>query len=192
MKEIAWVLTAFLCGALPLSLWLGKLALGVDIRHYGDGNPGAANVWRAGGKWWGFLAILLDAFKGLVPVALAHFGAGLEGWPLVFVCLGPIYGHAFSPFLGFHGGKSLSVTFGVWAGLTLYEVPMVLGLSFAFWIWVLKVEGWAILAGMLTLLAYLAFSRADWTWWAVWAGSLLVFLYRHWTDFKRRPKLIQH
>ena len=108
-----WFLVAFVFGALPLSVWLGRFALGVDIRKYGDGNPGAANVWRAGGKWWGLLAILLDGFKGLIPVAIANFAIGIEGWWLTAIALAPILGHTYSPFLNFRGGKALSTTFGV-------------------------------------------------------------------------------
>jgi glycerol-3-phosphate acyltransferase PlsY len=185
---LLWIAFAFLCGALPLSFWLGKLALGVDIRTYGDGNPGGANVWRAGGKWWGLLAILLDALKGLIPVALANFGAGVSGWPLVAVTLAPILGHAYTPFLGFNGGKALSVTFGVWTGLTLWQGPVVLGLAFAFWLLTLKVEGWAILLGMLTFLAYLLLTQAPWVWLAVWVGSFLLFMLKHRADFRRRPQ----
>lgn len=33
------------------SVWIALVFLGVDIRRFGDGNPGAGNVWRAGGGW---------------------------------------------------------------------------------------------------------------------------------------------
>jgi len=185
MTDLTWFIISFLSGSLPLSFWLGKIALHIDIRQYGDGNPGANNVWRAGGKWWGLLAILLDGFKGLIPVAIANFVVGVQGWALAAVALAPILGHAYSPFLGFKGGKALAVTFGVWTGLTSYEVPLVLGLAFAFWLWLLTVEGWAILFGMLTLLAYLLLFNPNSVWLAVWLGSLIVFLVKHRTDFRR-------
>ncbi len=188
---LLWVAFAFFCGALPLSYWLGRIFLHVDIRQYGDGNPGAANVWRAGGKWWGLLAIFLDAFKGLIPVALANFSTGLTGWALVATALAPILGHAYTPFLRFNGGKALSVTFGVWTGLTLWQAPVVLGLAFAVWLKLLVVEGWAILAGMLTLLVFFVLTQAPPDWLAVWAGSLLLFLWKHRTDFRRPPNLRQ-
>jgi glycerol-3-phosphate acyltransferase PlsY len=172
-----------------MSYWLGKVFLHVDIRQYGDGNPGAANVWRAGGKWWGLLAIFLDAFKGLVPVALANFWAGLTGWGLAATALAPILGHAYTPFLRFNGGKALSVTFGVWTGLTLWQGPVVLGLAFAVWLKVLVVEGWAILAGMLTLLVFFLITQAPTTWLAVWVGSFLLFMWKHRSDFRRPPDL---
>ena len=92
VTNLLWIAFAYLCGALPLSYWLGKVFLHVDIRQYGDGNPGGANVWKAGGKWWGLTAIIMDGFKGLIPVALANFQGGVTGWALVAVCLAPILG----------------------------------------------------------------------------------------------------
>jgi len=189
MTDLLWIALAFVCGSLPLSLWLGKVALHVDIREYGDGNPGAANVWRAGGRWWGLLAILLDAFKGAIPVGIAAYVAGVQGWALVAVGLAPILGHAYSPFLRFQGGKALSVTFGVWTGLTLWQAPVVLGIAFAIWLKILVVEGWAVLFGMLTLLVFFLATGAPWEWFGVWVGSFAIFLWKHRADYRRRPPL---
>jgi glycerol-3-phosphate acyltransferase PlsY len=64
--------SAFWLGACPFSVWIGRWVLGKDIRDYGDGNPGAANVFRAGGRKSGCLAVILDTTKGVPFVALAH------------------------------------------------------------------------------------------------------------------------
>lgn len=184
-----WILISFVMGSLPLSLWLGKLALHTDVRQYGDGNPGGANVWRAGGKGLGLLAILLDFLKGAIPVGLANFTVGVDGWQLVAVALAPILGHAYSPFLRFRGGKALSVTFGIWCGLTLWVVPSVLGVAFALWLAVLVVPGWAVLVGELTLLVFLVLTRAPVLWLAVWFGSTALLLWKHRDDLKQGPQL---
>jgi len=184
-----WFLFAFICGALPLSVWLGRIALGVDIRHYGDGNPGAANVWRAGGKWWGLLAILLDGFKGLIPVAISNFAIGIEGWWLTAIALAPILGHTFSPFLNFKGGKALSTTFGVWCGLTLWFGPTILGISFAIGLAILVIPGWAVLFGMLSLLVALLLTGADQFLLGVWLGNLLILMWKHLDDMRQLPKI---
>ena len=159
MKELIWIALAFLCGSLPLSVWLGRLVLGINIRQFGDGNPGAANVWRAGGARWGFTAVLLDFLKGAIPVALANFVFGVEGPAMAAVAIAPIAGHAFSPFLGFHGGKALAVTFGIWAGLTVWIVPAILGVFFGIYLALLKPEGWAVMAGIFSLLVVLLIIR---------------------------------
>ena len=187
--DFLWILFSFWAGALPLSVWLGRLALGVDIRDYGDGNPGAANVWRAGGAGWGWLAILLDFFKGAVPVGLANFVFDVDGGWLTAVALAPILGHAFSPFLRFRGGKALAVTFGIWSGLSLWLVPMVLGLLFALWFYLLKPEGWAVIVGSACLLIVLLFLPASSVWLAVWLGMALIFIWTHRAELAQRPQL---
>lgn len=184
-----WILFAFLMGALPLSVWLGRLALGLDIRQYGDGNPGAANVWRAGGPRWGLLAGLLDFLKGLLPVGLANYAFGLEGLLLATVAVAPILGHAFSPFLRFNGGKALAVSFGIWAGLTLWLVPVILGLLFGLFLAILKPEGWAVLAGSLSLLPILLLLEANVVWLVVWAGMALILAWTHREELSRPPRL---
>jgi len=188
-NPFAWFVISFMFGALPLSVWLGKVALGVDIRNYGDGNPGAANVWRAGGKWWGLLAILLDGFKGLIPVAVVNFAIGIEGWWLTAIALAPVIGHTYSPFLNFKGGKALSTTFGVWCGLTLWLGPTVLGLSFAIGLAVLVTPGWAVLFGLLCLLLSLVVVGADQYLMGVWAGNFLILMWKHKEDIRKGPQI---
>lgn len=192
MSELLWVIIAYLLGSLPLSLWLGKVALGVDIRTVGDGNPGASNVWRAGGAGWGLLAVLLDFSKGAIPVAIANFGFGWDGWALVAVALAPMLGHAFSPFLHFRGGKALAVSFGVWMGLSLWLVPMMLGAFFALWLLIVNEEGWAVLAGSLSLLPALLFMDADWTWLVVWVGMTAIFIWTHRRELRQSPSRRRH
>ncbi len=40
-------LGAFWLGACPFSVWIGRWLLHRDVREYGNGNPGAANVFLA-------------------------------------------------------------------------------------------------------------------------------------------------
>jgi len=182
-----WILFCYSCGSLPMSLWVGKLALGLDIRQHGDGNPGASNVWRSGGPKWGFLALLLDFSKGALPVAVANFILNLEGWQLAAAAIAPILGHAFSPILRFRGGKALAVTFGIWTGLTLWLVPTILGVSFAFWSAIFISEGWAVMAGVLSLLVALLVLGAGPVWMMVWLGMTLILLWKHRADLRQRP-----
>lgn len=188
VSDLAWIVLAFLLGSLPFSVWIGRLALREDIRVYGDGNPGATNVFRAGGPVWGVLAIVLDFLKAAIPVGLARFAAGLEGWVMAVVALAPLAGHAFSPFLGFRGGKALASTVGTWTGLTLWLAPVVLGLFFGIWHAVLAVDGWAVIASMLCLLPVLLI-LSDPMLVAVWAGNIALLAWKHRADLAQRPRL---
>lgn len=183
--DLAWVFFAFVCGSLPLSYWLGKLLLKVDIRLYGDGNPGGVNVWKAGGRWWGATAILLDGLKGLIPVALAVYIGEIVSWWLLPVSIAPVLGHIFSPFLNFRGGKALATTFGVWTALTLYVVPLAFGISLGLWMWLLKRDGWAILASVFSVLVFLLLGNYDLVLISIWIANGAILVWRYSDTFNK-------
>ncbi|MBC7246770.1 MAG: glycerol-3-phosphate acyltransferase [Actinobacteria bacterium] len=189
MEAALYTVAGFLLGAVPFSLLVGKWLLRVDVRDYGDGNPGAINAGKAGGWPVGLLAGVLDYLKGALPVALAHHLSGVDGWGIVPVAVAPIAGHAFSPFLRFRGGKAIAATFGVWTGLTLYRGPVVLGLSLALFVLLLDEDAWSAVLGMMGLLAYLLVAGHDGRFLAVWCGNMLIVLYRHHAELVRGVRL---
>lgn len=189
MTALIWTLIGFLLGSLPFSVWLGKLVLRTDIRRYGDGNPGGTNVLRAGNTGLGLLAIFLDMLKGAAPVALAHYLFQVDGWPLVPVILAPILGHAFSPFLRFRGGKAIASTFGAWTALTVPFGPFVMGGSVFVFHKLLAIPGWAVMAALGVLLAFLLLTGGSWPRLAAWAGTVLLLAWTHRGDLRRRPQL---
>lgn len=186
---LLWTAVGFLCGSLPFSLWLGRVVAGVDVRHYGDGNPGATNAWRAGGWRAGLPALLLDYMKGAAPVAVAHFGVRIDGWGLVPVVLAPVLGHAFSPLLRFRGGKAVAVTFGVWSGLTLWIAPTVMGLALLIALAVNQTDAWSVVFGVSVLGGYLLLAGAPCHLLAVWAGNLALVLWKHRRDLRTPPRV---
>jgi glycerol-3-phosphate acyltransferase PlsY len=179
MHVLIWTAVGFVLGSLPLSLWLGHLVLHTDIRTYGDGNPGAANVWRAGGWKIGLTAVLLDSLKGAVPVSLANVVFNVSEWGLVIVALAPILGNVFSPFLGFRGGKAIAVTFGVWTGLTLWIGPTVLGILTASFYVLQKSDTWAVILGMLVLGVIVTIVTFNEVTTIIWASNMLIIIWTH-------------
>lgn len=151
MSSLAWILFGFTSGMIPYSALIARLALRTDLSAIGDGNPGGTNVWKAGGRGWAIIAILLDGFKAAIPVGLVYFSSQIRGWELFPVALAPLLGHIFSPLLRFRGGKGLASTFGIWLGLTLWLGPTVFGLSLFFWRKLLKSDRASVIAGLLTL-----------------------------------------
>lgn len=180
---------AFLLGSLPFSVWLSELFLHQDIRSHGDGNPGAANVFRAGSNWVGLLVLVLDISKAAAPVGWAYFSLGHRGLSMFLIAMAPVLGHAFSPFLGFRGGKSLSVTLGVWIGLTLWKVSLLAVLLVTFWTALLDRSGWAVmlaLAGMLVVvLIWMPYPLLL----AVLAGQIVILAWTHRFDLRQPPRL---
>lgn len=188
MTSTIWIIIAFLCGSLPFSVWIGRAVLGKEITHFGDGNPGATNVWRAGAKGWAVLAVFLDFLKGATPVALANYVIGLDGLILALIAVAPIAGHAFSPLLHFRGGKALAVTFGIWSGLTLWIIPVILGMLFGIALALLRPDAWAVIAGMFGLFVILLLF-GNLLWLEVWVGMVIIVGWKHKADLGERPNL---
>ena len=105
------IIVAYLIGAIPTGYIIVKSKTGEDIRTIGSGSTGATNVKRVLGKNWFFITLLLDAFKGALPVILAKYfvtvGASI-GLAPVLAAVAVIVGHSKSCFLGFKGGKSVA------------------------------------------------------------------------------------
>ena len=150
---------AFWLAACPFSVWIGKWSLGKDIKGYGDGNPGAYNVFRAGGRKVFVLALVLDMAKGFPFVALAHYYFELPMMSVMAIGLCAIFGHAYSPLLRFQGGKALAVTAGVLAALPQHEmiisVLVFMLLAFLF----VEPDAWRVMFGIGASLIYLAVTK---------------------------------
>jgi len=148
-------LCAFWLGACPFSVWIGQWLLGKDIREYGDGNPGAANVFRAGGRKSGCLALVLDVAKGMPFVALAHSFFNLSEVVVIGVALSAILGNAFSPILRLRGGKSIAITFGVLLALPQHEILITFAVFMFLGFLFIESDAWTVMLGPTGSLAYL-------------------------------------
>jgi glycerol-3-phosphate acyltransferase PlsY len=169
---ILWSLFGYFIGAIPFAVILGNLFTKQDIRKIGDGNPGGTNVWKAGGWKIGLIVILLDSFKGYLPVVLAR-STGISDWSLLPICLSPIVGHATTPFLNFRGGKALAATGGVWVGLLGVRAFLIYGAT-ALLLGILTEHAWAAVLGVALFLGWAIFVEGEL--WMVSVGVLSVFL----------------
>jgi glycerol-3-phosphate acyltransferase PlsY len=55
-------------GSIPTAVWVGKIFFHQDPRDYGSKNAGGTNAGRLWGKKVGFVIILIDMFKTVVPM----------------------------------------------------------------------------------------------------------------------------
>ncbi|MGQ9855195.1 MAG: glycerol-3-phosphate acyltransferase [Fervidobacterium sp.] len=172
------ILSQFVSGAIMYSHILSKI-LGIDLRKVRDGNPGSSNLWRAAGWKWGFLALALDYFKGVLPLALFAWDTALKINPYVvsLAALAGIAGHAFSPMLRFRGGKAIATTFGAWSVLTRWEGPMVLGITFTLFSVANKLMGRKGTTPETDALR-------------VFIGFFFLLLYTLWKSFNGYPELV--
>ena len=116
-----WLLltTAYLLGGIPFSVIVAR-SKGVDLSKIGSGNFGATNVYRALGWRYALAVFLLDAAKGALPV---WWASTMFESPIIQVIIGftAIFGHTFSLFLGFKGGKGVATAAGVF--LIISPIP---------------------------------------------------------------------
>src|SRR3982750_4006555 len=114
----------YVLGSVPFGLWVG-LAKGIDPRKAGSGNIGATNLGRLLGGRFFAIVFTLDFLKGLAPTLAAswvvHRSGGVPDanvyllWLLVGFAA--IFGHMFSLFLRFKGGKGVATSAGVMVGV---------------------------------------------------------------------------
>ncbi|MDR1776194.1 MAG: glycerol-3-phosphate 1-O-acyltransferase PlsY [Actinomycetes bacterium] len=138
LKLLLVLVVGYLAGSVPFSLLAGKIFFGLDLREHGSGNLGTTNALRVLGAPAGIAVMVCDVAKGAAAVQfarlIAHAGgavltsaaAGMNaqtaaGWLMVVSALAAIAGHAFSPWIGFRGGKGVATT----AGAMLAMMPAV-------------------------------------------------------------------
>ena len=132
-------LLAYLLGSVPFGFLMAK-AHGKDIRTLGSGNIGATNVFRTIGKTQGIITFILDFLKGVAGVLLiprlALLLTGGDGADAAFRYLPlfcgvlTVFGHNWTCFLGFKGGKGIATS----AGMLMALAPVAVGIAFAVWV----------------------------------------------------------
>ncbi|MCY1521766.1 putative glycerol-3-phosphate acyltransferase [compost metagenome] len=152
---------AYLIGSLSFAVLVSR-AMGLnDPRTFGSKNPGATNVLRSGSKAAAIVTLLLDAFKGWLPVvAVKWWGEswGLGDGTVALVGLAAFLGHLYPVFFRFQGGKGVATAAGVILGFNPW-----LGLAtLATWVIVAFFFRYSSLASIVTAVfapAYYLFGR---------------------------------
>jgi glycerol-3-phosphate acyltransferase PlsY len=138
------VTLSYLLGSIVGSLVVGRLYGGVDIRTLGSGNAGGTNALRTQGKAFAFWVMLIDIGKGWLATRLIGpypIALGAATGPQALVWLQPacgiaaIIGHVYPVWHGFRGGKGVATLVGA----------------------VLGIDGWLLVAMLLTWLVAVAF-----------------------------------
>ena len=96
---------SYLMGSIPFGLILTKVFLKKDIREIGSGNIGATNALRTGNKLIGYLTLILDVLKAVIPVLYVKINFP-DAVYLSALCA--FIGHVFPVWLKFKGGKGVA------------------------------------------------------------------------------------
>ncbi|MAP32645.1 MAG: acyl-phosphate glycerol 3-phosphate acyltransferase [Marinobacter sp.] len=124
--------SAYLAGSVLFAIPVCRLWKLPDPRALGSGNPGATNVYRAGGWQPALATLVLDAFKGWLPVWLGQ-SLGMSILVQAMIALCAVTGHMIPAFYRFKGGKGVATALG--AGLAL--APLTTAIMAGLWLGVM-------------------------------------------------------
>ena len=145
MELILVISVSYLMGSIPFGLILTKIFLKKDIREIGSGNIGATNVLRTGNKLIGYLTLILDVLKAVIPVIYIKIN-----FPeLIYVSsLSVFIGHVFPIWLKFKGGKGVATYVGI-----LFSINYFLGIIFVIsWLIIFFISKYSSLGSILSTL----------------------------------------
>jgi len=175
-------LMGYFLGAFPTGYIVAWLWKGVDIRQYGSGRTGGANILRTVGPIPAAITALGDVGKGVVAVLVARALWHNEAAAVV-AALAALVGHNWSLFLGWHGGAGVGITFG---GLLILE-PLTTLVVALFGFLVAVISRYVSLGSLafallipLALLGQGLFLRGSWEHltFGILAGGIIIFAHR--------------
>jgi len=174
---------AYLLGSIPFSVILGTKIKGIDIRNHGCGNPGGTNSLRFLGKKIGLTVLFLDGLKAGLIVLLIQTGV-LDGSQLLHPLaygVAAAFGHVYSIFIKFKGGKAVATTVGMMIAfnpLYAFIMMVVFLIILKIWKYVSVASTAAVLTAVIIGLVTKDFEMA------IFTGILLVLVtYRHKKNF---------
>ena len=174
MDYLIVIIISYFLGSIPFGLILSKLFLKKDIREIGSGNIGATNVLRSGNRIIGYLTLLLDILKAVIPVLYIKIN-----YPdLIYISsLSVFLGHVFPLWLKFKGGKGVATYVGI-----LFSINIIYGFIFCIsWMLVFffsKYSSLSSLVASLSIPVYLFFNKGEQTIFFIILFVLIFFTHR--------------
>lgn len=185
MKTI-YALGCYLLGSIPTGYIFVYLSEKKDIRKYGSRATGATNVLRMKGWTLALPVVLIDLFKGALPVYLALTLFTDRSFAALCGLLA-VLGHCFPVFLKFKGGKGVATAAGAFLFLALK--PMGLGLAVFILVAVIsRFVSLASLSASLSLPLFIYLLKGDWE---VIAMSIAIFFFLVFTHRSNIIRLIK-
>jgi glycerol-3-phosphate acyltransferase PlsY len=135
------------------------------------------------------IVLILDVAKAATPVGLSYYNLGIRGIPMYLIAIAPVLGHAFSPFLGFRGGKAIATSLGVWIGLTIWKASLVGVVGTIIGITLMTSSAWAVMLGLVGILITLLIWMPEPLLLLVWVSETFILVWTHRVDLKQKPRL---
>lgn len=189
------LVVSYLLGSIPFSIILGKKIKGIDVRQHGSGNPGGTNSIRWLGRKIGLWVIFLDALKAGLIVLLINLGVfdqlaenlGVELLNPLAYGVAAAFGHVYSIYIKFKGGKAVAATVGIMIAFNIvYALIMmtVFFITLRIWKYVSVSSTSAVFTALLISIFYEGLYLDDF---GMFPFALLLFLlvaFRHQSNFK--------
>lgn len=204
-RFLIFPILGYLLGSIPTGFLYGKWLRGIDIRKYGSGNVGATNAARVLGRTAFVIVLVLDIAKGVLAVMIPRW-LGMDESVRVLAGLAAVFGHSYTVFLRFRGGKGVATSAGVFFALapfvtTAALIVFLIVLALGRYISLASICGAASLlaAGIVCFLIQIFYISSEsptaasapegllvgkWTLGAITLASLLV-LWRHRANIQR-------
>ena len=165
------IVVGYILGSIPAAYLITR-ARGVNILETGNGNPGAANVFRAVSKRLGILVLVADVLKGFLAVVAANsLGVVPEAAPAAGAAA--LLGQWYPVFLRFRGGAGLASAVG--AGLGLALLPGLIAFLLALLaLLIIRSTGYAAAIGYVGFVLLAVFLGTAWP--AILGAALLIVM----------------
>lgn len=179
------VVAAYLIGAVPWGLVLGKLK-GIDVRAHGSGGTGATNTLRLLGPRVAAAVFILDFAKGLLPV-LAVRWLDAPDWAIGAVAVATVVGHCWPVYIGFRGGKGMATGGGAAVGLAwwllLLLLPMIGIVALTRYVSLASLS--AAVVGSLIAIGVSVAGHLPWSWTIAVCVSGAIIIWQHRANIQR-------
>ena len=132
IELVILLLTSYITGSFPTSIFITRVIKKIDIREHGSGNAGATNVFRVLGWKYALFVLAFDIFKGWLPTAVyatkifQQLPVPDQGLVQILCGFAAVLGHIFPIFTGFKGGKGVGSLIGVLLALFPLVFPFCL------------------------------------------------------------------
>ena len=111
MTILIIIIISYLIGSIQSGILIGKIIYKTDVRQLGSKSSGATNIQRTIGLKPGILVLVLDIFKGFLPIIFIEIFTE-ENIFGVMSCIFLVIGHCYPVFHKFKGGKGVATGFG--------------------------------------------------------------------------------
>jgi glycerol-3-phosphate acyltransferase PlsY len=189
MDIVLLYIGSYLLGSIPTAYLIGRMVRGVDIRSYGSGNVGSANLYEHVGKRWVYPVAAVEIFiKGAFPIAVAVYVLDIDRSSAYLIGPGllTLAGNNWSVFLKLQGGRGIAVTGGTLLALAPILAAVCAVISIGGWKLTKSSGVWVLVSlTILPLWAYVFHDNLNLVWYCLGLLGIVVLkrLSANWTPF---------